>query len=61
MYRALLPNTDYKDEGRGHDRRVIELQLYDWLQLDPVIELDRTHLKILLVEHNPGGGGGTSL
>ena len=22
MYHALLPNTDYRDKGRGHDRRL---------------------------------------
>ena len=34
----------------------VELQLYDWLRFGSVIELNRTHLKILPVKHNPGGG-----
>ena len=24
MYHALLPKTDYRDKGRGHDRRLVK-------------------------------------
>ena len=35
MYNALLPKTDYRDKGRGHDRRlVIPESVVHWLNIN---------------------------
>ena len=41
MYHALLPKTDYRDKGRGHDRRLVgegRVEAVMWNGLENVLK-----------------------